>query len=109
MKRLALFATLSLMIAFRALAQDTPPTQHPPEDTTSEWGDYPTEDDYQYHYEHGPWGYRAEAHLRDSLAIREMMGQMSSAEVRAAHEEFRRSKREKQRARQEALRRKQRE
>ena len=62
-------------------------------------GDYRYEHDssnynykHEYHYEHGPWGYRAEAQLMDSLAVLEMMGEISPAEARQKQEKFRKDK-----------------
>ena len=96
--------TASLMVFhFTAYAQqdDNHPTE---EDYRHDSADYQYDYEHTYHYEHGPWGYRAEAQLMDSLAILEMMGEASAEEVRQAQEQFRRTKAEKQREQKQKLR-----
>ena len=79
-------------------------------------GDYRYEHDssnynykHEYHYEHGPWGYRAEAQLMDSLAVLEMMGEISPAEARQKQEKFRKDKKDKERKKKDKMRQKRKE
>ena len=96
-RNLLLLAIISLLSFTSLHAQDS---------------DHPTEEDYEhnyeheYHYEFGPWGYRAEAQLMDSLAILEMMGEVTPAEARQEKEKFRKAKQDKQRDKKEKMRKK---
>lgn len=58
----------------------------------------PTEaDDPEFHYRDGAYGYRAEAALMDSLAVLEMMGEITPAQAEQQQENFRKKKKDKQR------------
>ena len=57
-----------------------------------------------FHYRDGAYGYRAEAQLMDSLAILEMMEEISPAEVQQEQRKFKKAKKEKRRQKKEKLR-----
>ena len=61
-------------------------------------------DTAEFHYREGAYGYRAEAQLMDSLAILEMMGELTATEVQQEQDKFRKAKKDKQRAKKEKMR-----
>ena len=61
-------------------------------------------DTEEFHYRDGAYGYRAEAQLIDSLAVLEMMGEVTPTEAQQEKEKFRKAKKNKQRAKKEKMR-----
>lgn len=63
-------------------------------------------DTAQYHYKDGPYGYRAEIQLMDSLAVLEMSNQITPAEAKERKEKFRKEKETKQKQKKDKQRKK---
>lgn len=59
-----------------------------------------------FHFRDGTYGYRAEARMLDSLAVLEMMGEITPSEAQQKQEKFRKAKKNKQRQKKEKMRQK---